>query len=263
MKEALPAMILQEFCPVVSVDEVAENVFLLRLRAVQIAPRVIAGQFLNIRIECGSDPLLRRPFSVYRTEADLLECVFNVVGKGTAKLKEKQPGEVLDVLGPLGVPFSLDSPRFSTAILVGGGLGVAPLPISTAGLTGHSKRVVTFLGARSARHLVTDHLQDLRIATDDGSAGFHGTVVALLAHTLANELFERPMIFGCGPTPMLRALADLAKSKNIPCEVSLEGPMGCGIGICQGCPVELAGEEKKFALMCKDGPTFDVTKIKI
>jgi len=87
--------------------------------------------------------------------------------------------------------------------------------------------------------------------------------VALLAATLEKESFARPMIFGCGPTPMLRALAEFARAKKIPCEVSLEGPMGCGVGICQGCPVELAGEEKRFALMCKDGPTFDVTKIKI
>ena len=256
-------MILQEFCPVVSVKQVAEDVFLLTLRSPQIAPLVRAGQFLNIRVEEGTDPLLRRPFSVYRTEGDLLECVFNVVGKGTAILSQKRSGETLDVLGPLGVPFSLESLAFSTALLVGGGLGVAPLPISTATLKKLGKRVVTFLGARSAKYLVKNHLEDLRIATDDGSDGFFGTTVALLAATLEKESFARPMIFGCGPTPMLRALAEFARAKDIPCEVSLEGPMGCGIGICQGCPVELAGEEKKFALMCKDGPTFDVTKIKI
>jgi dihydroorotate dehydrogenase electron transfer subunit len=100
------------------------------------------------------------------------------------------------------------------------------------------------------------------VATDDGSEGFRGTVVELLEHTLQAGTPAGPKIFGCGPTAMLRALAGCARERDIPCEVSLEGPMACGIGICQGCPVELAEGENKYALMCTDGPTFDIRRIK-
>jgi dihydroorotate dehydrogenase electron transfer subunit len=256
-------MIAQEICTVNEVREVADNIYVCSLRTPRIARNVTAGQFLNILLDHGTDPLLRRPFSVYRTDGDFLEIIFNVVGKGTALLRDKRKGDVLDVLGPLGVPFGLGGNDFATALLVGGGLGVAPLPISTVTLKGLGKKVATFLGCRTASQVVTAHLEDLRIATDDGSKGFKGNVVDLLASTFNNVKFDSPKIFACGPTAMLRALAAFAIKQEIPCEVSLEGPMACGIGICQGCPVELAGEEKKFALMCKDGPTFDVRKIKI
>lgn len=122
---------------------------------------------------------------------------------------------------------------------------------------------MTLLGARSAAHLVADHLEHAYIATDDGSRGFHGNVVDLASDILRKHPVSRPKIFACGPMPMLRAVASFARASDIPCEVSLEGPMGCGIGICQGCPVELAGPEKLYALMCKDGPTFDIRTIKI
>jgi dihydroorotate dehydrogenase electron transfer subunit len=125
------------------------------------------------------------------------------------------------------------------------------------------KEVITLLGARTASQLVTDHLENLQIATDDGSRGFQGTVVALLASLLHLGTPSRPRVFGCGPTPMLRALAELSVREGLACEVSLEGPMACGMGICQGCPVELVGEEKAYALVCKDGPTFDVRRIRI
>jgi dihydroorotate dehydrogenase electron transfer subunit len=256
-------MITQEVCQVKEVREVADKIYVCSFRSPRVSRDVRAGQFLNILLDHGTDPLLRRPFSVYRTDGESVEIIFNVVGKGTAILRDKRRGDPLDVLGPLGVPFDLGGDDFATALLVGGGLGVAPLPISTMTLKRHGKKAATFLGARTASQVVAGYLEDLRIATDDGSKGFHGNVVDLLASTLNAVKFDSPKIFACGPTAMLRALADFAIKQDIPCDVSLEGPMACGIGICQGCPVELAGDEKKFALMCKDGPTFDVRKIKI
>jgi dihydroorotate dehydrogenase electron transfer subunit len=125
------------------------------------------------------------------------------------------------------------------------------------------KEIVTFIGARTAAQLVTTHLQNLHIATDDGSRGFCGTVVELLEDAFSRREFVRPKVFGCGPTAMLRALAALTVKHDIACEVSLEGPMACGIGICQGCPVELVGKEEAFGLICKDGPVFDVRRIKL
>ncbi len=250
-------------CPVQSVRQVAENIFVLSMHAPRISPQVRAGQFVNIRTDDATQPLLRRPFSVYRADGENIEVIFNVVGRGTSCLSHKQPGEQIDVLGPLGVPFSLAGEGFRTGVLVGGGLGVAPLPLATAGLIASGKRVETCIGARSKRFMVLSHLRNAHVATDDGSEGFHGTVVDLARDILTGTSMDTPKLFGCGPTPMLRALAALALELNIPCEVSLEGPMGCGFGICQGCPVELVGQERKYALMCKDGPVFDVRKVKL
>lgn len=249
-------------CPVRSIHAVARNVFVLSLHAPNFATRVRPGQFVNIRINGSHDPLLRRPFSVYRTTSDTIEIIFNVVGKGTALLADKNEGELLDILGPLGVPFTLDDERFQTGLLVAGGLGVAPMPMTTAELIRRGKTVKTFVGARDAATLVTHHLHDVACATDDGSAGFHGNVVALLESTLAAAMPERPKIFACGPHAMLKSVALLAERLDVPCEVSLEGPMGCGIGICQGCPVELRDASRRYALMCKDGPTFDAKVIR-
>lgn len=248
---------------VAGVREAGENIHVIRFLAPDLAASIRAGQFLNIKVADGYDPLLRRPFSAYRTDDGNVEVIFNIVGKGTALLSRKVAGDVLDVLGPLGVPYSLDDRSFTTGLLVGGGLGVAPLPIATSGLKAAGKRVMTFLGGRNARQVVQEHLENPLIATDDGSLGFRGTVVDLLRAELAKHRVPAPKIFACGPTPMLRAVAEFARASGIPCEVSLEGPMACGIGICQGCPVELTGTDRKYALMCKDGPVFDIEKIRI
>jgi dihydroorotate dehydrogenase electron transfer subunit len=250
-------------CTVTGVREVADNIHVLSFQAPAISSTVQAGQFLSIRVEDSTDPLLRRPFSVYRTEGSSVEIIFNVIGRGTALLKRKRAGEELDVLGPLGVPFSLSTNDFATAILVGGGLGIAPLPLATAHLLAAGKRVETFLGARSGRNLTTSYLRNVHVATDDGSQGYHGTVVDLLRASFKTSTFVGPKLFACGPTPMLRAVAAFVMENDLLCDVSLEGPMGCGIGICQGCPVPLADGERKFALMCKEGPTFDVRKVRL
>ncbi|MGB5875534.1 MAG: dihydroorotate dehydrogenase electron transfer subunit [Bacteroidota bacterium] len=253
----------QLLCEVRGVREVAANIFVLSFLSSETSTAVLPGQFLNIKVDGGSDPLLRRPFSVYRTSDETVEIIFNVVGKGTHLLSKKRPGDLLDVLGPLGVPFNLEPDSFETGILVGGGLGVAPLPITMSGLKVAGKPVITCLGARTAGQLVMEHLDNVQVATDDGSRGHHGNVVDLLKQIIADRRPDRPKMFGCGPTPMLRALAEFALSAGIPCEVSLEGPMACGFGICQGCPVELSGDEGGYALMCKEGPAFDVRTIRL
>jgi len=246
-----------ETCPVTGLRQAGDGIHVLAFTSRVIGESIRPGQFLNIRVDDGIDPLLRRPFSAYRVASSSIEIIFNVVGRGTGALRQKRPGDTLDVLGPLGVPFGYDSPDYDTAVLIGGGLGVAPLPILTARAHAAGKSVLTFLGGRSAGFVVGEYLENLHVATDDGSKGYHGTVVDLARTTLAARPPGRPKIFACGPTPMLKAVAEFALAESIPCEVSLEGPMGCGIGICQGCPVELAGEEKRYALMCKDGPVFD------
>jgi len=252
-----------DLCPVEGVRTAGEGIYVLSFTSAAISRSIKAGQFLNLRVEEACDPLLRRPFSAYRIEGTSVEIVFNVVGRGTSALRRKREGDMLNVLGPLGKPFVTAGAGFDTGVLIGGGLGVAPLPLLTSALREQGKKIVTFLGARSAGQLVADHLEAPHTATDDGSRGFHGNVVDLAASVLGKFPAKRCKIFACGPTPMLRAVASFARASDIPCEVSLEGPMGCGIGICQGCPVELEGPETSYALMCKDGPTFDTRTIKI
>ena len=253
----------QELCVVQDVSEVADNTYVLRFSSSFISSSILPGQFVNLRTDEGIEPLLRRPFSVYRVIDDSVEVIFNVIGRGTALLRNKKRGDTLDVLGPLGVPFSLSSQDFSTAILIAGGLGIAPLPISASALLRSGKSMLTFLGARTAAQLVESHLHNVHVATDDGSKGFHGTVVDLVRQFINKNDVASPKIFACGPTAMLRAVAALARETRIPCEVSMEGVMGCGFGICQGCPVELVNGEKKYGLMCVDGPTFDISRVNI
>ena len=226
-------------------------------RAPQLAPLVQPGQFAHVRILPLKEALLRRPFSVYNIDGENIEIVFNVIGRGTAVLRAKQPHECIDVIGPLGKPFTFAGEDFETGVLIAGGLGVAPMPTLTRALRQAGKEVVTFLGARTRGAVTPFYLENVHLATDDGSEGHHGTVVDLARRMLGDLASRRPKLFACGPTAMLRAVAGLARETGFPCEVSLEGPMACGFGICQGCPVELADAPGRYLLMCKDGPTFD------
>jgi len=252
-----------EICPVQSVEQAARNIYVLTFISERIAGSVRAGQFVNVRPDDRSVPLLRRPFSIYAVEGNRVQLIFHVVGRGTALLSGKREGDTIDVLGPLGQPFNLDDGPFETAALIAGGLGVAPLPLAARRLRARGTRVVTLLGARTASVLVDRHFPDAYLATDDGSRGFRGNVVDLAERTLSQFSPGRMKIFSCGPIPMLRALQAYALRAAIPCDASLEGVMGCGFGICQGCPVELVNSSRKYALMCKDGPVFDMASIRI
>jgi dihydroorotate dehydrogenase electron transfer subunit len=233
----------------------------------EIARLAQPGQFINIRVHQFYQPLLRRPFSIYRTDQDRIDIIFNVVGSGTKALIGRAAGDMIDILGPLGCSFGVGH-DYDIALLVGGGLGVAPLPMVTKAI-GDTRKIATFLGARSRSQNIQTHLKNVHVATDDGSEGYHGTVVNLLRMHLKQRSYTRPMIFGCGPNVMLKALSRLAEEFNIPCEVSLESAMACGIGICQGCPVEktvqgsTAGEQGKYALICKEGAVFDTRTIRL
>jgi len=253
--------VIQQIVRVESNREVAEGIHLLRFQSASIAEKARPGQFLNVRApERWGSLLLRRPFSISRIVGTAVELVYNIVGGGTKVLATQREGDLLDVLGPLGIHFDYESP-FETAVLVAGGLGVAPFPFLTDSLETRKVGIITFFGSRTKFNFESLHLRNVEYATDDGSNGFKGTVVECLAEYLRTHKPVNVKIFGCGPTKMLFALSTFAQAAKLRCELSLEGDMACGIGICQGCPVEKKNGPKKYALVCTEGPTFDCQDI--
>jgi dihydroorotate dehydrogenase electron transfer subunit len=244
--------------PVVESRDVAENVRILRFRSPEIASTVQPGQFVNIKPDSSYDPLLRRAYSVHRTDGDVAEIIYNVHGKGSRIFAAKQPGDPLNVMGPLGQAFSRPD-DLRMAVLVSGGLGIAPMPILGDRLASDGVEVVNIHGSRTASLIPDDgRLRNVRYATDDGSIGLRGTTIDGLRHFLESEEWPDDLqVYACGPNPMLSALSSFCRDRNLALEVSLECQMACGVGICQGCPVEMREGEFKYQLVCAHGPNFD------
>jgi len=241
-------------------EPVAGDTYALRVHFPELAAVVEPGQFVTMRVDDTLNPLLRRPYSISRPIGDECEILYYVIGKGTKILAQKRPGDTVDILGPLGNSFGLEG-TYKTAVLVGGGIGMAPFPFLTTRLIDRGKEVITFLGARTAEMVLADNLVNLQVATDDGTAGIHGTVVDCMETWFSARSVTKPKIFSCGPTPMLAAVQSWARQKGIPCELSLESEMACGFGICQGCPIEHRHSDRTYALVCTDGPCFNAEDI--
>jgi dihydroorotate dehydrogenase electron transfer subunit len=261
-------------CPVLTNDEVARGIFLMRLFAPEIAARVLPGQFVNVKTSAektvAGSPLLRRPFSVCEVDrrAGTISLIWKIIGPGTNLLAQHHPGTLLSLIGPLGHGFDLSSLAGPVA-LVAGGVGVAPLPILAMELAGRRLPFEVLLGARNADELWGEReLSKLggrvQIATDDGSLGTKGLVTALLAGWLRDRKNFSAQVFACGPMPMLHAVAKLCLEARIEAQLAIETMMGCGFGICMGCPVvPAAGVEKtgRYYLACLDGPVFPAAAI--
>lgn len=174
---------VQEFCKITKVSEVARHTFSLEFLNPEVARTAAPGQFVNVKVSHPAFPLLRRPMSVCDVEGQTVRILFNVVGRGTSILAQLGPGESIDVLGPLGHGFDLTR-HFDLAVIVAGGLGVAPFPFLTRVLSQQHCSIVSFVGGRTANQLHVDGLKNVSVATDDGSRGYRGTVVELLRSRL-------------------------------------------------------------------------------
>lgn len=253
---------IQEIVPIHSFENVTGEILELTFTSPALASVAQPGQFINIRVD-NNFPLLRRPFSIFDINGDTVSIVFNVIGTGTKVLAQKRKGDMIDVVGPCGNSFlHFSSGEYDTAIFVAGGIGVAPFPF----LTKHfpkEKRIVTYIGGRHKELIVTKGLQNFKIATDDGSAGFHGTVLDLIKDDFSRNDYGTVRYFTCGPTRMMKALSEFAKETGRKCYASLETDMACGIGLCQGCNIERIGEGKKYALVCKEGTIFETQTVKL
>jgi len=242
----------------------------LALEAPEIGATTSPGQFVMVKPAQGQDPMLRRPFSVFELLRDDRGGVHGIsilnkrVGVGTALLYGARPGDVIATLGPLGKPFvPVDPP--DEAWMVAGGVGLAPFWTLAETLAARGTKMTLFYGGRSATDIYYEPFfarlgATLALATEDGSKGERGRVTAPLERALAAQPADRPLtIYACGPTPMMRAVAQLGDAASRPVFVSLEPIMGCGMGGCYSCVVRVkrASGGSHFVRSCLEGPVFN------
>ena len=244
-----------------AVERLSDKHVLLRLTDEKPLPEMLPGQFVEVRVDGSSSTFLRRPISInfVDREANELWLMVAMVGKGTRKLGELKPGDTLNCVLPLGNGFTLpcDGIAGHKVLLVGGGVGVAPLLYLGEELQKQGCEVTFLLGGRSAKDLLELDLFNkygrVCVTTEDGTMGEKGFVTN---HSVLSESFDK--IYTCGPTPMMKAVARYASEKAIDCEASLENMMACGLGACLCC-VEKATEGN--LCVCKDGPVFNIKRL--
>ena len=241
---------------VVGQKQLSATVKLIEVIAPEIAAQAVPGQFVNVRVTRHTAPLLRRPFGVAGTDKErgTFTMIYRVLGEGTQLLADVCSGDELSIVGPLGNGFDMTAVGGKTPLLVGGGLGLAPLLYLAQGFG--AGRCDVLMGGRNAGELFwTDMYEqlcrDIYLTTDDGSAGVKGTVMALLPKLLAQGGYG--CVYVCGPVPMMKAVAGACQEAGVPCQVSLEKYMACGLGACLSCACEGVGRRLKI---CKDGPVF-------
>jgi len=234
---------------------------LLSIETWKMADKARPGQFLMIRISSQLDPLLRRPISIHARENGRLEVFFQVAGRGTEILAQKEIGDTLDIIGPLGKGFSTDERLKGMRVLcVGGGRGIAPLYFLAKELRACGASPLVLYGGNTAadiplRMKFEEAGLQVLCSTDDGSFGFKGFVTRLAAREI--EAHPPAFLFACGPEAMMKAAAGLAESRGIPAEFSLESHMGCGIGACWGCVKRIRrGGQEGWVKICEEGPVF-------
>ena len=278
---------VQTAAPILENRPLAKDTYLVRFAAPEIARRITPGQFVMLRLAGCNDPLIGRPLALYDTygpegKPDSLSVVYLVKGKLSTRLAQAVAGQVLDVWGPLGNGFA--SQAIDHLVLVAGGIGQTPfLAVAQEALgqrrygnsseraSGWARRVTFCYGARSADYLTS--IEDferlgvqVKIATDDGSRGHHGLVTDVVRQVVDQTTptdRKAARILCCGPEPMMESVAQLAAGAGVACQVSLETPMACGIGICFTCVAKVRDErgEWDYKRTCVEGPVFDAAKI--
>ncbi len=251
---------LQGSCPIVKKRQLTPTIFDFTLSCPQMAQQAQPGQFLHVKVDGFS---LRRPISICRIgkEESTLRMVFEVRGEGTAALSQLREGDQVDLIGPLGNGFPLLSPD-KKVVVVGGGIGVPPMLETAARYGSNATAIIGFRNQGAV--ILEDEFRalgcDTRLATDDGSAGFHGFVTQLLDQRLQEG--KPDLICACGPAGMLKGVVKLAQEAQVPCKISLEERMGCGVGACLVCACKTVKDGREiFSHVCKDGPVFDGNEV--
>lgn len=276
---------LQRTVTIVENSPLARDTWRVRFAFGELAERIVPGQFLMLRLTGRPDPLIGRPFAMYNVlpgadgRPELVDVVYLVKGKFTTALAGLGVGERLDVWGPLGNGFARTPVEH--LILAAGGIGQTPfLSVGLAALgrrafgldqtrpNATARRVTLCYGARRAEYLAGIEQfeaagMEVRIATDDGSRGRRGFVTELVREALDETPNATRRVLACGPEPMMEAVARIARDADVPCDVSLETPMACGIGICFTCVAKVRDEQGAwdYQRTCVEGPVFDATRI--
>ena len=244
-------------CPVLENYLLGSNIYQLVLAAPDICRQAKPGQFVQVKTGRMDSPLLRKPISIADIVGDKLILIYRVVGEGTKWLSECQIGQTIDVLGPLGNGFKLEGKR---PLLVGGGIGIAPL-LYVARQTCPTP-VEVLLAGRTAQEMFWTKLfentcKNIYVTTDDGSMGIKGNVTAALPDLLKTGEFD--VIYSCGPEPMLKAVSKIAQEHQVECQLSLERYMACGLGVCLSCACE--DKDGKRLKVCLNGPVFQAGEV--
>ncbi len=254
-------MPIEEKAKIITSEEVAKNHFKITFFSPYVSNHAEPGQFLQVRCSRDTYPLLRRPLSIHNVAKDKSEVqiLLKVVGTGTKMLSELKAGDRLDILGPLGSGFKINTSK-KVAVLVGGGYGIAPLFYLAKELKGKIPAIYAFIGAGTKDFVLCE--EDFRnlgaevfVGTEDGSAGRKCLICDPVSEIISSKITQSETeIFACGPHGMLKELASITLEKKIPCQVSMEEKMACGIGTCLGCVIKTKEGYKK---VCEDGPVFD------
>lgn len=249
---------IQDFI-IISNKVVNNEYYILTLQQNEVLPEIIAGQFVEVLIEHSSETFLRRPISIYDVDysKNQIHLLIKINGKGTHQLRKIQIGEKLNLIYPLGNGYTISKGNF---LLVGGGVGLAPLYYLAKQLTKIGATITTLIGSRSKDLLfgIEDFQKfgNVSVTTEDGSFGEKGFVTQ---HSVFKNIEKFDKIYTCGPDLMMKAVSKIARQKNIPCEVSLENLMACGVGACLCCVTETKSGNK---CVCTEGPVFNVNDLK-
>jgi len=259
-------MLFQKNVQILHHIKVGPRYFRMGLAFPELARMAGPGQFVMVRLPDRHIPLLRRPFSVHNrlVEGDEVcgfELLYKVVGQTTQAMSGLEAGDLLDVLGPLGKGFSCPE-GIREVFLVAGGIGVASLYYLSLLLEEErGVRPTVFLGGRTAADILCQGAFEsmctkVAITTEDGSLGEKGVITSMVQQAL-NVDGKPDIIYACGPTGMLKAVSDIARTYEVSCQISLETVMACGFGVCLGCAVPKAGSPEAYLHACTDGPVFD------
>ncbi len=247
-----------------------ENIYHFKVEAPEIVKTAKPGNFIEIRVSNNTDPFIRRPISIHNIDKNkgILEFIFQIKGEGTKNLSKKNIGEEIDIIGPLGNG-TFKYNEYQNIAVIGGGIGVFPLYELCKEAKEDNKHVSTYLGFRSKDFVLLEKefkkvSDNLIITTDDGSYANTGFAINYLEEDINQGKVSS--IYACGPLPMLKAIRKLSIEKNIPCQISLEERMGCGLGVCLGCAVKTAESSKEnpqYWHVCKGGPVFNAKLVEI
>jgi dihydroorotate dehydrogenase electron transfer subunit len=271
-------------------QKISPRYYRMRILCPEIASGAYPGQFVMVRVTQLLEPFLRRPFGIHRVcqvsdnskrkiYPTCIELLYRIVGKGTLLLSEKKRGEEIDLIGPLGNGFHL-AENLKLAIIVAGGIGIAPLFFLAQQLkkvevkSTKKTKLIVFIGGETKADILC--IKDFKkigakvaVSTENGTLGTKGIVTDLILNFLGNaspSALNNLQLFACGPSPLLHTISEIAVSRDISCQISLESRMACGVGACLGCSVptkgsRAGGNEIFYQRVCKEGPVFDSTTI--